>query len=343
VSTATGIVVALVVVWAVTAGVHDAGTLTASGIASRALSPRAALTLVAAFGFAGPLLAGTAVATTIASMFDLGDLDAGDALRAVAAGLVAAVGWNVLTWRLGLPASSTHGLIGGLVGATVAAAGADDVDWGVAALADGRLEGVAKVAAALLVSPLVGLLLGAVVLRTGAWALRGARVGWNRRLRLLQWPTVAALSFAHGWNEAQKSMGVIALALLAGGATDRVEVPSWAVVVAAATIPVGAFVGGSRIIRTLGYGVYRLRPIHAAGAQATTAAVVAATSAWGGPVSTSQVASSAIIGVGAAEHPRAVRWGTGKEMLVAWLLTLPAAAILGALVAASLRAAAAVG
>lgn len=342
-SAGTGIVVALVLVWAVTAGVHDAGTLTASGIASRALPPRAALGIVAVFGFAGPLLAGTAVATTIASTFDLGDLSPGDALRAVSAGLLAAVAWNVLTWRLGLPASSTHGLIGGLVGATVAAAGLDDVDWGVDALAEGRLEGVAKVVAALLLSPLVGLLLGALVLRAAAAALRGARVGWNRRLRLLQWPTVAGLSFAHGWNEAQKSMGVIALALLAGGATDRLEVPQWAVVVAAATIPVGAFVGGSRIIRTLGYGVYRLRPIHAAGAQATAAAVVAATSAWGGPVSTSQVTSSAIIGVGAAEHPRAVRWGTGKEMLVAWLLTIPATAILGAVLAGILRAGAAIG
>ena len=341
-SAATGIVVALVIVWAVTAGVHDAGTLTASGIASRALPPRSALTIVAVFGFAGPLLAGTAVATTIASMFDFGDLAAGDALRAVAAGLLAALGWNVLTWRLGLPASSTHGLIGGLIGATVAAAGPDDVDWGLAALADGRIEGVTKVVVALLVSPVLGLVLGAVVLRAGAWALSGAGVGWNRGLRLVQWPTVAGLSFAHGWNEAQKSMGVIALALLAGGATDALEVPEWAVVVSAATIPVGAFVGGSRIIRTLGYGVYRLRPIHATGAQATAAAVVAATSAWGGPVSTSQVASSAIIGVGAADHPRSVRWGIGKEMLVAWLLTIPATAILGALVAGVLRAGASV-
>jgi PiT family inorganic phosphate transporter len=340
VSAGTGIVVALVIVWAVTAGVHDAGTLTASGIASRALPPRAALTIVAVFGFAGPLLAGTAVATTIASTFDLGDLSPGDALRAVAAGILAAVAWNILTWRLGLPASSTHGLIGGLLGATVAAAGPEDVDWGVAALADGRIEGVTKVVLALLISPVLGLVVGAMVLRAGAWALRGARVDWNRRLRLVQWPTVAGLSFAHGWNEAQKSMGVIALALLVGGANETLEVPLWAVLLSAATIPVGALVGGSSIVRTLGYGIYRLRPIHAAGAQATSAVVVAATSAWGGPVSTSQVASSAIIGVGAAEHPRAVRWDTGKAMLVAWLLTMPCTALIAAVVAGALRVAA---
>jgi PiT family inorganic phosphate transporter len=340
VSAATGIVVVLALVWAVTAGVHDAGTLTAGGIASRALSPRAALGIVGVFGFAGPLVAGTAVADTIASTVDLGELTAGAALRTVAAALVGAMAWNVITWRLGIPASSTHGLVGGLVGATIAAAGADDVAWGFGALADGRLEGVAKVVAALLLSPVMGLVLGAVVLRAAAWGLRGAGVGWNRRLRLMQWPTVAGLSFAHGANEAQKSMGVIALALLVGGANETLEVPLWAVLLSAATIPVGALVGGSSIVRTLGYGIYRLRPIHAAGAQATSAVVVAATSAWGGPVSTSQVASSAIIGVGAAEHPRAVRWDTGKAMLVAWLLTMPCTALIAAVVAGALRVAA---
>jgi PiT family inorganic phosphate transporter len=338
VSAGTVSVVALALLWAVTAGVHDAGTLTASGIASRALSPRVALVVVGVFGFAGPLVAGTAVADTIASTVDLGGLAAGAALRTVAAALLGAIAWNVITWRLGIPASSTHGLVGGLVGATIATAGAGDVAWGFPALADGRLEGVAKVVAALLLSPLMGLALGAVVLRAAAWGLRGADVGWHRRLRLLQWPTVAGLSFAHGANEAQKSMGVIALALLVGGANETLEVPLWAAVLSAATIPVGALVSGSAIVRTLGYGIYRLRPIHAVGAQATAAVVVTATSVWGGPVSTSQVASSAIIGVGAAEHPRAVRWDTGKAMLVAWLLTIPGTAVLAGVLAGAFEA-----
>ena len=343
VSPGTSIVVALAILWAISGGVHDAGTLTATGIASRALSPRAALAIVGVFGFAGPLLAGTAVATTIASLVDLGGLAPGDALCVLAAALVAATAWNVLTWRLGIPASSTHGLVGGLVGAVVAASGPGDVDWGLSALAHGQLEGVAKVVAALLLSPVVGLVLGAVALRALALSLRGARVGWNRRLRLAQWPAVAGLSFAHGANEAQKSMGVIALALLAGGATDRLEVPGWAVVLAAATIPVGALVGGFRIVRTLGFGIFRLRPIHAAAAQATSGAVIALTSVWGGPVSTSQVTSAAVIGVGAAERARAVRWATGKEMLVAWLLTIPCTALLAAAAVGALRAVGAVG
>jgi len=342
VSAETAIVVAIVLLWAVSGGVHDAGTLTASGIASRALTPRWAIAIVGTFGFAGPLVAGTAVATTIGSFVDLGGLAPDSALRTIAAGLVAAIAWNVLTWRLGIPASSTHGLVGGLVGATIAAAGADDVVWGFAALADGDVEGVAKVVLALLLSPLIGLALGALVLRALAWALRSAARVWNRRLRRLQWPTVAALSFAHGANEAQKGMGIIALTLLVGGSTDRLEVPLWAVLLSAATIPAGAIVGGWRIVRTLGFGVYRLRPLHAAGAQATAAAVVGATSVWGGPVSTSQVTSAAIIGVGAAEHPRAVRWETGKAMLVAWLLTMPCTAALAAALVGVLRAAGAI-
>jgi PiT family inorganic phosphate transporter len=287
-------------------------------------------------------VAGTAVAATIGSFVDLDGLSSDSALRTVAAGLAAAIAWNVLTWRLGIPASSTHGLVGGLVGATIVAAGVDDVRWGFSALADGEVEGVAKVVLALLLSPVIGLALGAVVLRASAWALRSASVGWNLRLRRMQWPTVAALSFAHGANEAQKSMGIIALTLLVGGTTDRLEVPFWVVVVSAATIPLGAIVGGWRIVRTLGFGIYRLRPLHAAGAQVTAAAVVGATSVWGGPVSTSQVTSSAIIGVGAAERPRAVRWETGKAMLAAWLLTIPCTAALAAILVALLRAAGAI-
>jgi PiT family inorganic phosphate transporter len=337
-SAQTAIVVAVVLAWAVSGGIHDAGTLTASGIASRALSPRQALAIVCVFGFLGPLVAGTAVATTIGSFVDLGEVAPESALRTVAAGLVSAISWNVLTWRLGIPASSTHGLVGGLVGATIVAAGFDDVRWGFADLSHGDVGGVAKVVVALVISPVVGLVLGALVLRMTAWSLRGAGTAWNRRLRLAQVPTAAALAFAHGVNEAQKGMGMIALALLVGGTTDRLEVPFWVVVVSAGTIPLGALLGGWRIVRTLGYGVYRLRPLHAAGAQLTAAAVVGATSVWGGPVSTSQVTSSAIIGVGAAEHPQAVRWQTGKAILVAWLLTIPCTAILGAALVGVLRA-----
>ena len=341
-STQTAIVVVIILAWAVSGGVHDAGTLTASGIASRAITPRQAIIIVSVFGFLGPLVVGTAVAATISSFVDLSGLEPRSALWTLAAGLTAAIGWNVLTWRAGIPASSTHGMVGGLVGATIVAAGFDEVNWGFGSLADGHLEGVAKILVALLLSPLIGFALGAVIQRAAGWSLRSADIGWNLRLRSLQVPTVAALSFAHGANEAQKSMGIVALALVAGGTSDSLAVPTWAIVVCAATIPLGALVGGWRIVRTLGFGVYRLRPIHAAAAQLASATVVGATSIWGGPVSTSQVTSSAIIGVGAAEHPREVRWATGKAILVAWVLTLPCTAVLAAILVALLHVAGAI-
>mgnify|MGYP001812166306 FL=1 len=342
-STEVLIVVGIVLVWAVIGGFSDAGTLSAAAIASRALTPRQAILTVGGFGFLGPLVGGTAVAATIGSFVDLSGLAPQDALRTLTAGLVAAIVWNAVTWRAGLPVSSTHGLVGGLVGATIAASGADDVRWGVAALAEGRIEGVTKVVIALVVSPILGLALGAVIHALAAGALRSAEVGWHRRLRRAQVPAVAALSFTHGLNEAQKSMGIIALALLAGGTTDSLDVPVWAVVLSAATIPAAALLGGWRIVRTLGFGIYRLRPLHGASAQLAAASVVAATSAWGGPVSTSQVSSSAIMGVGASERPKAVRWETGKAMLLAWVVTIPCTIALAAALTLLLRATGAIG
>jgi PiT family inorganic phosphate transporter len=341
ISVATALVVAAALAWSVTGGLHDAPTLSATAIASRALSPLGAVVVVGAFGFAGPLVAGTAVADTIASFVALDGLSSWAALGTVATGLGAAMAWNLLTWRVGLPSSSTHGLVGGLVGATLVVAGPGDVRWGMAALADGELEGVAKILAALLLSPLVGLAAGAAVQRVAAWSLRSAGTGWNRRIRRAQVATVAGLAFAHGANEAQKSMGIIALALLVGGTADGLEVPAWAVVAAAATIPVAALASGWGIVRTLGYRIYPLQPLHAASAQIAAAAVVGASSALGGPVSTSQVTTSAIMGTGAAERPRSVRWETGKAILVTWLLTIPCTIALAALVAAIGRAVAA--
>lgn len=330
----TAAVVAAALVWAVSGGLHDTATLTAAAIASRALTPIRAVALVGGFGFLGPLVVGTAVASTIATFVNLSGLTASEGLRVVAAGVVAAMAWNLLTWLLGIPASSTHGLVGGLVGATLLAAGPGAVVWGGAALQEGRLEGVMKIVVALLLSPPLGLLLGFAIFRVLRWALRGAGIAWSRRLRGAQTLTVAGLAFAHGANEAQKCMGVIALALLVGGTTGRFEVPLWAAIASAATIPVAAAFGGWRIVRTLGYGIYRLRPLHAVGAQLAAATVVGSTAVLGGPVSTGQVASSAIMGVGSAERPRSVRWDTGKAMIVTWLLTIPSTILLGAGLAA---------
>jgi len=324
------LVVAMSVGFAITGGAHDTANITAAAIASRALRPAGAVAIVAALGFAGPLVAGTAVADTIGSSVSLTDLSANEALGAVMAGLLSATIWNLGTWRAGIPASSTHALVGGLVGAALAAGGPEQVNWGFAALAEGQVEGVAKIFVGLLVSPAAGLLAGFIIFRAVARALRSAGRGWNRRLRRLQIGTCGLLSLAYGANEAQKTMGVIALALLLSGRTRELTVPTWAVLLSAATISAAALTGGWPIVRTLGFGIYRLRPAHAAAAQLGAAGVVGASSILGAPVSTTQVTSGAIMGVGAAERPRSVRWDTGKAIVLAWLITAPCAALGGA-------------
>lgn len=324
------LVVTFAVAFGVSGGVHDTANITAPAIASRALGTLAAVGIVAVFGFVGPLLAGTAVADTVGSIVSLGGLSAAEALCAVLAGLGAATLWNMTAWRAGLPASSTQALVGGLVGAALAAGGPDHVNWGFAALAEGQLDGVAKVVVALVLSPIAGLAAGFVVFRAAARALRLAERGWNRRLRRAQVATCGLLALTYGANEAQKTMGVIALALLLSGRTQTLSVPAWAVLLSAATIPAAALCGGWPVVRTIGFRVYRLRPLHAAGAQLAAAAAVGASSVFGAPVSTTQVTSAAVMGVGAADRPRSVRWATGKAIVLGWLVTAPCSALAAA-------------
>jgi PiT family inorganic phosphate transporter len=328
ISVATALVVAAALAWSVTGGLHDAPTLSATAIASRALTPLGAVVVVGAFGFAGPLVAGTAVADTIASFVALDGLSSWAALGTVATGLGAAMAWNLLTWRVGLPSSSTHGLVGGLVGATLVVAGPGDVRWGMAALADGELEGVAKILAALLLSPLVGLAAGAAVQRVAAWSLRSAGTGWNRRIRRAQVATVAGLAFAHGANDAQKSMGILTLVLVLGGFIPTFEVPFWVMLACSLAITLGILSGGWQIVRTLGFSIYKIRPLHALDSQMTAASVIFASSLGGAPVSTTHVVASSIMGIGASERPKAVRWGKAAEIVATWVITIPGAALM---------------
>jgi len=313
----------------VTSGFHDAAEIAAPGVVTRAIRPAGALTFFAVMVFVGPFVAGTAVADTIGGFVTLSDTAPTTALGIVAAGIAGAAVWNVVTWRLAIPSSSTHALVGGLVGVTVVAAGPGDVSWGLSALADGQLEGVTKILLALVLSPIAGVAAGFLVFRVGRMALRRATRRANRPLRRMLVGGTGLLAFAHGGNEAQKSMGVIALALVLSGRQPSFAIPPWVVVVSAATLVVGGVTGGWGIARTLGYGIYRLEPLHAAGAQAGAAGVIYGAALLGGPVSTTQVVASSITGAGAAERPRGVRWDTGKTMILVWLLTFPAAAAAG--------------
>lgn len=323
--------VSAVVIFDFTNGFHDASNMIATLVATRAMTPAHSVMLVGVFTFLGPLLGGTAVADTIGSFVDLSALTRFDAVTVVTCGISGAIGWNLLTWRLALPSSSSHALVGGLVGAVISGAGSDDVIWGMQALAAGHLTGVTKVLLTLLTSPLIGFVAGYFLHRCMRLLLRTASNAVNRQLRHGQALTAAALAFAHGTNDAQKGMGIITLILMLSGALSEFSVPLWVILISTCSITLGTLLGGWRIVRTVGFGIYRLRPLHGFNTQLTSAAVIFGASMMGGPVSTTHVVSSAIMGIGSSERPRAVRWSVAREIAIAWVLTLPGAALLGAL------------
>ncbi len=219
--------IAIVLIFEYTNGFHDAANIIATVIASRAMTPAQAVLLVAFFEFLGPLLVGTAVANTIGTFITLDDLDRVLALVIVLCGLVGAIAWNLLTWWFGIPSSSSHALVGGLAGVVMVAAGAGHVVWGFGDLLHGHLNGVAKVIVALILSPLIGFWVGFALHKTMLALLRGAHPSINRDLRHLQFVTSAGLAFAHGANDAQKSMGILTLVLLLAGFIPTFEVPFW--------------------------------------------------------------------------------------------------------------------
>lgn len=260
---------------------------------------------------------GTAVATTIGhDLVQSGAIT----LSVLFASMVSAILWNVTTWYVGLPSSSTHALLGGLVGAVT-------MESGYQAL---LLSGFAKVLVSLFSAPLIGLIAGYLLMRLFKSLTRGASPRINGVFKRAQVLNVSALALSHGTNDAQKSMGLITLALVVTGMQTQFTVPLWVTLLCATALTLGVSAGGWRIIRTLGGGIYRLRPIHASAAQTASASIVLGASLLGGPVSTTQVVSAAIIGVGSAERRSGVRWEVAGQIATAWLITIPASALLAA-------------
>ncbi len=330
--------IAIVLLFDYTNGFHDAANIVATVIASRAMTPAQAVIVVGSFEFLGPLLGGTAVANTIGKFIQLGDVSGKLALATLLSGLLGAVIWNLITWWKGIPSSSSHALVGGLVGAVWLSAGADHVVWGFAELLhQGHLTGVTKVLLALILSPLAGFWVGFLVHRLVLAILRAAKPGANARLRHSQFITSAGLAFSHGANDAQKSMGILTLTLLLGGFIPTFEVPFWVMLACSTALTLGVLSGGWRIVRTLGFAIYRVRPIHALDSQLTSAAVIFAASVAGAPVSTTHVVATSIMGIGASEHPKAVRWEKAKEIVKTWIITIPCSALMGALLFALQR------
>ncbi len=328
-----------------TNGFHDAANAIATSVSTRALTPGIALLIAAAGNFIGAHF-GANVAKTVGD--GLVSLPLGqESLGIVFAGVVGAIGWNLLTWYLGLPSSSSHALFGGLVGATLLAGGGV-VQWG---------NIFAKVIVPMIASPVVGFLLGALVMFLVLWAIKGlttyalstprdgrpsalrGRVHaivqpsiLNRVFRYLQTISAAAMAIGHGMQDAAKTMGIIVLALYVGGFQESpTHIPWWVYYTSAAVLALGTYAGGWRIIRTLGRRIIHLGPPEGFAAESVASSVLYATAAYGAPISTTQTITSAIMGVGATKKLSAVRWGVAGNILTAWVLTFPGAGLLAGL------------
>ena len=309
--------IALAIIFDFLNGIHDSSNIVATMISSRAFSPRVALGVTAVAEFAGPFIFGVAVATTIGHEVVVADTIT---LNVLLAALVSAIIWNLLTWFLGIPSSSSHALIGGLVGAVAFSAGIEAI----------LVTGIGKVLIALFLSPILGLFLGYIFTRLIFFLARGASPKINSFFRRSQIITAIALALSHGTNDAQKTMGIITLGLVTAGVIPTFEVPVWVIAVSAGAISLGTAFGGWRLIKTLGSKFYKIRPVHGFSSQLTSAFVILGASIVGGPVSTTQVVSSSIMGVGSAERINMVRWGVAKDIMVAWLVTIPATAAFAA-------------
>ncbi len=298
-------------------GVHDSSNVVATMISSRALSPRVALWITAAANFFGPFIFGVAVANTIGH-----EVVAADSIKdlVLVAALLSAIVWNILTWVLGFPSSSSHALVGGFVGAVVLAAGWEAILW----------HGMGKILIALFTSPIIGFVVGYLILKFILLLAYRASPRVNSVFKRIQIFTALTLALSHGTNDAQKTMGIITLALVAGGVLDAFVVPAWVILLCASMIALGTAIGGWKLIRTLGGKFYKIRPVDGFASQLSSAVVILGASLVGGPVSTTQVVSSAIMGVGSAERLNKVRWGVAQEIATAWLLTIPATALLAA-------------
>ncbi|GII79666.1 inorganic phosphate transporter [Sphaerisporangium rufum] len=315
-------VIVIALVFDYTNGFHDAANAIATSVSTRALTPRAALFMAAAMNFVGAHIS-TEVARTVGTGI-IEPPSGTHGLVIVGAGLVGAITWNLITWYFGLPSSSSHGLIGGLVGAALAASSV--VQW----------QGVVqKVVIPMIVSPLVGFLLGAIIMIAILWIFRRANPHKSSKgFRYAQTVSAAAMALGHGLQDAQKTMGVIFLALYTGGflAADD-PIPQWVILAAAAAISLGTYSGGWRIMRTLGRRIIHLAPAQGFAAE-TAASLVLYTMAIAAkaPISTTHTITSSIMGVGATKRLSAVRWGVAGNIITAWVLTIPAAALVAALV-----------
>jgi PiT family inorganic phosphate transporter len=298
-------------------GMHDSRNVVSTMISSRAYSPRTALGVTVLAELSGPFVFGVAVAKTIGR--GIADPDA-ISLQVILVALLSAVIWNLFTWMLRIPSSSSHALIGGIVGAVSTRAGAQAV----------QADGLLKILISLFASPIMGFVLGFILLRVVLALCWKTTPRVNEFFKKSQLLTALALGLSHGSNDGQKTMGIITLALVTGGYLKSFAVPIWVVAICALALSSGTAIGGWSLIRKPGRGFYKIRPVDGFATQLTSAVIIIGASIVGGPVSATQVINTAIMGVGSAERVNKVRWGIAQEIITAWILTIPATAFLAA-------------
>ena len=296
-------------------GFHDTANAIATCVSTRALSVKAAIIMAAGLNFAGAM-----ISTKVAATIGKGIVDANNITQMVVlAGVTGAIIWDLITWYYGLPSSSSHAIIGGIMGAVIAHAGVVALHW----------AGLKKIILALLISPILGTIIGFVFMVAIMWAFRNKTpYGLNKGFRKLQVVSAAFMAFSHGTADAQKSMGVITMALVSYGYLTTFEVPTWVKVACAVAMALGTAAGGWRIIKTVGRDFVKLQPVHGFCVETASAGVILGASAIGMPTSTTHVITSAILGVGLSKRMSAVNWGIAYRILVAWVLTIPASAIM---------------
>lgn len=313
------LIVLVALVFDFTNGAHDCANAIATVVSTKVVTPRFAVAMAAILNLAGALL-GTEVAKTLGAGLVLPEVVQGSHILVLAA-LLGAIFWNCLTWYFGIPSSSSHALIGGLVGAALAHAGPDALNFGGI---------VNKVLLPLVLSPLAGFTVGFLIMWAIYWVFaRVMRSKVNRFFRKMQLVSAAFMATSHGLNDAQKTMGIITLALFIFGEIDQVAVPLWVKLSCALAMAAGTAIGGWKIVKTMGHRIFKLEPVHGFAAETSAALVISGASVLGAPVSTTHTISACIFGVGSTKRLSAVRWNVAGQLVTAWVLTLPAAATVG--------------
>ncbi|MBI4797216.1 MAG: inorganic phosphate transporter [Desulfarculus sp.] len=315
------VIVAVALAFDFTNGAHDCANAIATVVSTKVLSPRKAVIMAATLNLAGAFL-GTEVAETVGKGIVRPEMITGCQLIVLSA-LVGAIIWNVLTWYLGIPSSSSHALVGGLMGAAVAFGGWDTLSYHSITY---------KVVLPLFLSPLAGMLAGMLFMLVLAWCVHMMNPGQASFVfRKLQILSSAFMATSHGMNDAQKTMGIITLALFLGHWIPEVTVPLWVKIACASIMGLGTMVGGWKIIKTMGHKIFKLEPVHGFAAETSAAFVITTASHFGAPISTTHVISASVMGVGAAKRLTAVRWGVAGNLLIAWVLTIPCSATIAGL------------